>query len=475
MEKTDYKILVIIFIISLIFYGLTLAPTVLWGDDAQYQRLANSWSVKMIPRGHILYSYLVKIVNIIPYFKLAAKVNFFSALWASLTLVLLFLIIFFITHDKFSSLLGIVIFGLSHTFWLHAVRAEVHTLQLFLIASSLYLLLKWYKSNGKGLLFFSFLIIGISLCNHILSVGLIPAMLFLVLKKSPNLKLSIITATLGLMPGILILLFIRTDSISVFKILGDIFFEHNFPILKNLLLFILFLIYQFIISIYFGIQGIKSLYEQNKLIFYFLSFTFLGNLLEVIILPIHDQYVMFLPAFFVFAIFVGMGISWLFKKYRMNIFKKISFTVLISLILIITYWGTPIFLKHFKINIINIRSLPNRDNFTFFLFPPKNSYYGAYDFAQITLGNLPMRSVILADFTIAQPLLYLQEVENFRRDIEIRDIEPKGGKQTQYLLEKNKTHSVFIADNNKYYSIEEFKEYFEIIPFGDIYQLNKIF
>ncbi|MCK4359264.1 MAG: DUF2723 domain-containing protein [Candidatus Cloacimonetes bacterium] len=474
MIRKNYKILLIIIIISICLYGFTLAPHVLWGDDAQFQRLANGWNVEMIPRGHILYSYLVKIVNIIPYFNIAVKVNFFSAFLASLTLPFLFLIILLLTEDKFSSLLSTIIFGLSHTFWLHAVRAEVHTLQLFLIALSLYLLLLWYKTNGKNrLLFFSFFIIGISLGNHILSIGLLPGMLFLAFKKTPNRRL-IIFILLGLIPGVLILFFFKKYYINIYKILWCIFSGFHFPILKNLPLFLLFLIYQFLIATFIGIFGIKFLYRQDKLIFYFFMLAFLGNILEIVILPIHDQYVMFLPSFLIYSIFIGIGFFSLFKKIKMSVFKKTSFTVMICLLPIIVYWGTPHLLKHFKVNVVNIRTLRNRDNYTFFLFPPKNGYYGAYDFAKETLNALPENAVLLADFTISQPLLYFQNVENFRRDVEIDDIWWKSGKQTQYLLERSKTHTVFIADNNKYYNMDEFRKYFNIVPYGYIYKLTRI-
>ncbi len=474
ITKEIYKYLLLIFLISLCLYTYTLAPNLLWGDSAQYQRLANGWKVEMLPRGHILYSYLVKIVNIIPFFNTAVKVNFFSAFWASLTLPFLFLVILLITKDKLSSLVGTIIFGLSHTFWLHAVRAEVHTLQLFLIAFSFYLLLLWYKDGKRKLLFLSFLLIGISLDNHIVSIGLLPAMLFLTLKKHPNIRQHIITALLGLIPGLLILFFLRTNFLSTYKIVLCIFMKHSFSVLKNAYLFLLFLVYQFLIPTSIGLFGIRSLYKKDKTIFYFLIFAFLGNILEVIILPIHDQYVLLLPSFFVFAIFIGIGLSVLFKNIKMSAVRKISFTVAFCLLPIIVYWGTPRLLKNFRVNIINIRTLCKRDNYTFFLFPPKNGYYGAYDFAKETLNNLPEDAVLLADFTIAQPLLYLQEIENFRRDIEINDIWWKGGKQAQYLLEKSKTHPVFIADNNKYYNIEELRKQFSIVHYGYIYKLTRL-
>ena len=373
--KRKTIILLLIFFISMLLYIITLAPSILWGDSAQYQRLANGFKIDNIPRGHIIYTYLIQITNIFPFYNPAIKANFFSAFWASLTLTILFLILFFISSNEFSSILGVIIFAFSHTFWFHSVIAEVHTLQLFFIAFSIYLLILWSKSKGNNkLLLFSFLSIGISLCNHILSIAIILAMLYLVIRKTLNYKTDLIIALIGLVPGIIILILFETNSESVFTILVDIFTVKNLLQIvgKNIIMFMILLCYQFSIYILFCFIGIKLLYKKDKTILYFFIFIIFFNILEVILLPIHDQYVMFLPSFLIFLIFITIGLNYITLK--CNLLIRICLIILAIFLPISIYKFTPKFLKDHNINIVKIRFLENRDNFSYFLYPPKNGY-----------------------------------------------------------------------------------------------------
>ncbi len=462
-----------IFLCSLLIYCVTLAPDVLWGDDAQYQRLANGWKMEFVPRGHIVYSYLVKSVNLFPFSNTALKVNFFSAFWASLTLVFLFLITLSISGSKFGGILAVLVFSLSHTFWLHAVRAEVHTLQLFLITFSLYLLIRWFKSeNNKSLVFFSFLMIGISLANHILSIALLPAMFYLILQKRDDRRIASCQAILGLLPGLTILLFLQTGSESVFATLLNYLYIKRFHLIvpKNLFMFIAFFFYQFLLSSVIGFSGLRRLSVSDRKMFIFLNLIFLGNILEVIVLPIRDQYVLFLPAFLVFSIFIGLGFSYLVG--RSGLITKICLILLLLILPVIIYRITPDILSKMNINLLSIRTLQNRNNFKFFLFPPKNGYRGAGDFARETLEKLPQNSLIISDFTIAQALLYVQQIENFRPDVMIKGLDDD---QTfQDLIEQYGTNRIFIADNNSYYPVEEIGRNYSIIPFRYVFRLDKI-
>ena len=472
--KRKIIILLLIFFISLFLYIITLAPSILWGDGAQYQRLANGFKIDNIPRGHVVYTYLIKITNIFPFYNPAIKANFFSAFWASITLVIIFLILSLTLCNEFSSILGVIIFAFSHTFWLHSVIAEVHTLQLFFIALSIYLLILWSKSKGNNkLLLFSFLAIGISLCNHILSIAIIPAMLYLVIKKTLNYKTDLITAFIGLIPGIIILILFETKSESVFKILIDIITVKNLLQIvgKNIFLFVILLVYQFPLFIFFCFMGIKFLFKKDKTILFFFIFIIFFNILEVILLPIHDQYVMFLPSFLIFLIFITISLNQITLKY--DLLKKICLVILAIFLPVSMYKFTPKLLKNNNINIVKIRSLENRDNLSYFLYPPKNGYWGAYDFAKETLRTLPLNSIIIADFTIAQTLLYIQEVEKFRSDIQINGIRFENS-FIQYLEEKLISHQIYLADYNDYYPIKEIKKHFTIIPYNSIYQLEKL-
>ena len=80
---------------------------------------------------------------------------------------------------------------------------------------------------------------------------------------------------------------------------------------------------------------------------------------------------------------------------------------------------------------------------------------------------------MIADFTIAQTLLYFQEVEKYRNDIQIYGICFED-LSIQQLEDKLNSHQIYLADYNNYYPIEDIKKYFTIIPYNSIYKLEKL-
>jgi hypothetical protein len=125
-----------------------------------------------------------------------------------------------------------------------------------------------------------------------------------------------------------------------------------------------------------------------------------------------------------------------------------------------------------NINLLSVRTVPFRDNNLFFLYPPKNGYYGARDFGETVMKILPDNAAILADWLPQQTLLYFQEVELRRKDIIIGGTYVQEG-QLAWLVRQSQTHSVFIADNDYHYDIEAIIKIFDIKPYGPIFLLEK--
>ena len=93
-------------------------------------------------------------------------------------------------------------------------------------------------------------------------------------------------------------------------------------------------------------------------------------------------------------------------------------------------------------------------------------------FGETVMEILPKNAAVLADWLPLQTLTYFQEVENMRRDVLLADTYVPEG-QIAWLLEQSQTRPVFIADDERYYDIQEIEQKFEIKPFGPIFILNR--
>ncbi|MCS7287067.1 MAG: DUF2723 domain-containing protein, partial [Anaerolineae bacterium] len=78
----------VLFILGLGFYGFTLAPTVLWGDEGYWQLQAVICNLQASAGGHPLWVLIAHLFSKIPIGDIAGRVNFVSALFGAVALSL---------------------------------------------------------------------------------------------------------------------------------------------------------------------------------------------------------------------------------------------------------------------------------------------------------------------------------------------------------------------------------------------------
>ncbi len=193
-----------IFAIALITYTLTLEPTVSYWDCGEYISTAVKLEVGHPPGAplfQMLGAFFAMFTSDVT--EIAKMVNFMSALASSFTVLFMFWTITILakklvknpndlTKSKSIAILGSGIVGaLSYTFsdsfWFSAVEAEVYAMSSFLMALLFWLGLRWEtemdKPKGnKWLLLISF-VVGLSFGVHILSLLVIPSIVFLYIYK----------------------------------------------------------------------------------------------------------------------------------------------------------------------------------------------------------------------------------------------------------------------------------------------------
>src|ERR671912_653272 len=160
-----------VFVLVLVFYLKTLAPTVLY---LQHPKLLDAVMLQMQvavlgithPTGYPTYLMLTHLFTYLPFGDPAYRVNLASAVYAALAVV--------------AAAAGALAFGLGASLWSQAVIAEVYTLNALLVSATVVVLLLWREHRRDRYLLLSAFLVGLCLTNHLTSGLLLPASLLLV-------------------------------------------------------------------------------------------------------------------------------------------------------------------------------------------------------------------------------------------------------------------------------------------------------
>ncbi len=198
-----------VFAIALITYTLTLEPTVSYWDCGEY--LATSVKLEVghppgAPLFQMMGAFFAMFTTEVD--QIAYAVNFMSGLASAFTILFMFWSMTMLLK-KISqwtlessqaqsiailgaSAVGSLAYTFSDSFWFSAVEAEVYAMSSFLMAALFWLGLKWEenmdKIDGNKWLLLISLTVGLSFGVHILSLLVIPAIVFLYLYKHYDLS-----------------------------------------------------------------------------------------------------------------------------------------------------------------------------------------------------------------------------------------------------------------------------------------------
>lgn len=175
----------ILYFLTLTLYISTMAPTIYWGDSAEFSGTTFLLDIPHQP-GYPLYNLIGKLFSFLPVGNIATRCNFSSTFFASLTSVLIYLILLEIFKNlKFRNnlvaIFGTLLFSFSYTFWNQSTFAEVYTLFVFLTSTLIFLLLILRENKDIRLFYLFVFVCGISLTNHLLILPLGSAFLFFII------------------------------------------------------------------------------------------------------------------------------------------------------------------------------------------------------------------------------------------------------------------------------------------------------
>lgn len=143
-----YLIPALAFLLPLLLYLLTLAPTYVATDSAEFALCIHYWGV-CHPPGFPLYTTLGHFfVNIWPWGSLIYKVNLLSALFGASTILFVFLTLVKLKVGRLPAFFTALMLAVSGPFWQLSVIADIFTFGAFLFALSLFLLFSGRKLSA---------------------------------------------------------------------------------------------------------------------------------------------------------------------------------------------------------------------------------------------------------------------------------------------------------------------------------------
>jgi len=149
LDWPDWLIAAWVFAAAMALYVRTLATTLLLGDSGEYQVLYYTLGLAH-PTGYAVLIPLAKLITLLaPVRDAAYRGNLVSAIFAGLTLALLYLLGRVLSGRRLASLVGLTAMGLYRLFWWHAVMAESITPGTAMIALVLLLIVLWKRGDGS--------------------------------------------------------------------------------------------------------------------------------------------------------------------------------------------------------------------------------------------------------------------------------------------------------------------------------------
>jgi hypothetical protein len=163
--RTEVLIAVLVGIAALALYVRTLAPSLLWGDSAEFQTL--SYTLGMThPSGYMTQIIFGKLFTYIPVGNIAYRVNLMSAFFGALAVAETYLIVRLLGGGRIPALGASVLLTLTEGFWWRALLAESYAPAAGMLATIWLLVLLWRNTGKQTFLFLAGLAGGLSLGIH---------------------------------------------------------------------------------------------------------------------------------------------------------------------------------------------------------------------------------------------------------------------------------------------------------------------
>jgi len=460
MKRLDFGIALSIFTASLALYLRTLAPSLLYGDSAEFQTIAFTLGIGH-PTGYPVYILLAKLFTFLPIGDIAYRVNLLSAVAGALTVSLAYLILRKLSARQIPAILSVFFLAFAELFWKHASVAEIYTTSAACLSFITYSILIWKESGNPRWLFAAGLVGGLSLGIHTtVALSGIAILLYLVLSTRQK-KVDWVQASLGAIVGLVIFLssFLFLDNLnasagyyntvvyhalsvwgmtpadfdSPFERLAFLYFPPQFSgqfftvsseaITERLKEFFRGVSWNVVIAMI----GIVSLFIIRKnsnsrwreavllLVAFFIFLLFAASY------NVYDYFVFYIPAILLLVIAVGLGFSAI-NEVISNIPQLSAYIpgIAVGILIIANLWFS--FPDVFSSLKYRIPPFVNEYEAVLFAFPNTRQYEAVQ-----TLEDVEDNAIIFTDWDTAYNFYYVAHVLQGRTEMDFHETYPQEG------------------------------------------------
>ncbi len=488
-----------VFLFSFAFYVFTLAPTVIWGDNAGDALAAIKMHLTISADSHPLFIILGHFFSYLP-FEPAYSLNLLSAATSSLAVLVVYLIVLEVTGSMASAMIGAISLCVSHAFWLHAVIGRIYGLNAFFVMITSLVLLKWKKRpTNSHLLYLAAFLFGLGLSNHLVMALTIIGFFFLIIMTDFRIlsKLRVLLITVcSFLVGSYLLIYLyfqnlmkgRTASLLMDVTTGYQYKKNmmviSHDLFRDIFMYFSYLFYQFpVIGFSLIFIGIYALFKKERIVTIFLLLLIGVNAFFFISFgpgaTRTTKYTFYISDYAVFSVFISYGFFACLNFFKAkNYSHNRIFTVFLASIILLPlllYNIIPYASKSLGIDLLHARTIQYRDNESYFLNPNKRGYRGAVRYAQEALDTASLNSIIIADFTPYTVLIYFQRIRGVRNDISVINSGNKRENSTQKVISKYYgARDIYLAGvEGKYYRIGRLKDEYDFVPESVLYRVVK--
>ncbi|RIK68962.1 MAG: hypothetical protein DCC65_02195 [Planctomycetota bacterium] len=422
---------------GLALYAATCAPGVLWQDSAMFQ--FRVWHFDLagtegLPLAHPLYILLARLLACLPLGEFAYRVNLFSALCGAASLGLAADFLLCMTRSRRAALAGVIVLGVSHTFWTHAVIAEVYDLYAVGLLAELCLLERFFRCRRARWLVFAAIANGLNQSNHLMAILHWPAyagVLFWGLRgRTLNLR-GIVAVFAGLAAGSSPYLYLMGRELVAGRPAGVVVWEalvgppnratfvltYAFPFARQVKNAILYFVMNFPTPLLLlAPLGLMGAWRDRAMTWFALfgGAIFAVGFVFAFRYVVPDQFVFYTPCYVLMALFIGIGIA----HWQSGRTRRSWLVFVLAVLPAAVYEVAPTVLRRAQMT-LGTRDLPYRDSYTYFIRPRKNGDTGAERYAREALALVAPGGALFGDVTVKNPVTYVRDVLGAGRDVVI--------------------------------------------------------
>jgi len=407
----------------------------------QYRILHNDIEGRLgLALAHPLYHIVGIAVKHIPAGEFTRRVNLVSAVAGSFAVANVFLLLRLWLRANLPAVLASITFGLCWTCWQFSSIAETYMLYIALFSAELTVLFLYVERGQKRFLYLLALFNGLSVADHMWgSVAFLCYLVFLAVlaaRRQVGIRTLGLCALLwiaGALPYEYLIIKNLIESGSLSDTLTSALFGNSWEgavlntslpagLVKENLIFILYNFSTPNALLFFpGLYMLKRVTPSRDYRYVLLSLLALFFIFAFRY-TVPDRYAFFLPFYCLVCILTGVGFQWFFTFSARPVLRYLVFVF--ALVPVGVYVAAPPAAKHAGSILAGKRTIPYRDDYTWFLRPWKTNYNGPDRFAEAVFATVENDAIVVADGTTVYPLLLAQEVKALGSTVRIVSSHP---------------------------------------------------